>query len=81
MSQSWRSRTISRAALLSGPWSASSGDLDGAPPLGAGQEAITGGYQESLLSTGLTRYEAARVLNNSDIIRFPTANPLPDDIQ
>ena len=55
-------------------WSASSGDLNGIPPLAPGQEVLTGSYSGSLLSTGPGQYEGSRSLDNSEIVTFSTGS-------
>lgn len=55
-------------------WSASSGDLNGIPPLAPGQEVLTGSYSGSLLSTGPGQYEGSRSLDNSEIVMFSTGS-------
>ena len=42
------------------------------PPLGIGQEVITGGYHETLLLSGSAEYRSGKTLNNSEIINFDT---------
>lgn len=53
-------------------WSASSGDMNGIPPLAPGQEVLTGSYSGSLLSTGPGQYEGSRSLDNIEIVTFST---------
>lgn len=60
-------------------WAASSGDMIGIPPLGIGQEVITGGYHEALLLSGPTRYQSEKSLNNAEIINFTTGKDLQSD--
>jgi hypothetical protein len=55
-------------------WSASSGDLNGVPPLAPGQEVLTGSYSGSLLSTGPGQYEGTRSLDNLGIMTFSTGS-------
>ncbi|OPX70691.1 MAG: hypothetical protein A4E38_01326 [Methanoregulaceae archaeon PtaB.Bin108] len=55
-------------------WSASSGDLNGIPPLAPGQEVLTGSYSGSLLSTGPGQYEGSRSMDNSEIVTFSTGS-------
>jgi hypothetical protein len=57
-------------------WAASSGDMAGIPPLGIGQEVITGGYHEALLLSGPAQYRSRKTLNNSEIINFNTGKDL-----
>jgi hypothetical protein len=55
-------------------WAASSGDLNGIPPLAPGQEVLTGTYRGSLLSTGPGQYSGSRSLDCSDIVTFSTGS-------
>ena len=51
-------------------WTVSNGDLGSVPPLGIGQEVLSGGYQDGYILTGPSQYESSQVLNNSDIVHF-----------
>ncbi len=53
-------------------WVVSNGDLSKTPPLGIGQEVLSGGYQDGYILTGPSQYESSQVLNNSDIVHFDT---------
>jgi len=53
-------------------WVVSNGDLTKTPPLGIGQEVLSGGYQDGYILTGPSQYESSQVLNNSDIVHFDT---------
>ncbi|MEI6842353.1 MAG: hypothetical protein WCK53_13885 [Methanomicrobiales archaeon] len=55
-------------------WTVSNGDLAKVPPLGIGQEVLSGGYQDGYILTGPSQYESSQVLNNSDIVRFDTVS-------
>jgi hypothetical protein len=55
-------------------WAASSGDLNGVPPLAPGQEVLTGSYSGLLLSTGPGQYEGSRSLDNTGIMTFSTGS-------
>ena len=55
-------------------WTVSNGDLGSVPPLGIGQEVLSGGYQDRYILTGPSQYESSQVLNNSDIVHFATAS-------
>ncbi len=55
-------------------WVVSNGDLSKTPPLGIGQEVLSGGYQDGYILTGPSQYESSQVLNNSDIVRFDTVS-------
>ena len=57
-------------------WTASNGDISGLPPLGTGQEVLTGGHREQLLVSGPARYMSTKGLNNTEIIRFDSQNAL-----
>ncbi len=60
-------------------WAASDGDMTGIPPLGIGQEVITGGHREQLLVSGPARYYSLKGLNNTEIIRFGSENALDSE--
>ncbi|MEI6842787.1 MAG: hypothetical protein WCK53_16080, partial [Methanomicrobiales archaeon] len=49
-------------------WVVSNGDLGSVPPLGIGQEVLSGGYQDGYILTSPSQYESSQVLNNSDIV-------------
>ena len=55
-------------------WVVSNGDLTKVPPLGTGQEVLSGGYQDGYILTGPSQYESSQVLNNSDIVHFYTVS-------
>ncbi|MEI6841488.1 MAG: hypothetical protein WCK53_09490 [Methanomicrobiales archaeon] len=55
-------------------WIVSNGDLGSVPPLGIGQEVLSGGYQDGFILTGPSQYESSQVLNNSDIVHFDTVS-------
>ena len=55
-------------------WVVSNGDLGSVPPLGIGQEVLSGGYQDGYILTGPSQYESSQVLNNSDIVNFDTVS-------
>ena len=55
-------------------WVVSNGDLTKVPPLGIGQEVLSGGYQDGYILTGPSQYESSQVLNNSDIVHFYTVS-------
>jgi len=55
-------------------WTVSNGDLAKVPPLGIGQEVLSGGYQDGFILTGPSQYESSQVLNNSDIVHFDTVS-------
>jgi len=55
-------------------WVVSNGDLSKTPPLGIGQEVLSGGYQNGYILTGPSQYESSQVLNNSDIVHFDTVS-------
>jgi len=55
-------------------WVVSNGDLGSVPPLGIGQEVLSGGYQDGFILTGLSQYESSQVLNNSNIVHFDTVS-------
>ncbi len=55
-------------------WTVSNGDLAKVPPLGIGQEVLSGGYQDGYILIGLSQYESSQVLNNSDIVHFDTVS-------
>ena len=55
-------------------WVVSNGDLSKTPPLGIGQEVLSGGYQDGYILTGPSQYESSQVLNNSDIVHFNTVS-------
>ena len=57
-------------------WAASDGDLVGLPPLGTGQEVLTGGHRDHVLVSGPTRFAHRDEVNNSDIIRFTSSRDL-----
>jgi hypothetical protein len=57
-------------------WAASDGDLAGLPPLGTGQEVLTGGHRDHVLVSGPTRYAHQDEVNNSEIIRFTSSRDL-----
>ncbi len=53
-------------------WQASDGDLLATPPLGPGQEVITGGYTGSLLISGPARFSNERSLSTDSTLEFAT---------
>jgi len=55
-------------------WVVSNGDLSKTPPLGIGQEVLSGGYQDGYILTGPSQYESSQALNNSDIVYFDTVS-------
>ena len=57
-------------------WVVSNGDLGSVPPLGIGQEVLSGGYQDGYILTSPSQYESSQVLNNSDIVHFDTVSLL-----
>ena len=54
-------------------WAASDGDLSKTPPLGIGQEVLSGGYVGSVLVNGPGTYSGERSLSADDILKFSTA--------
>jgi hypothetical protein len=52
---------------------ASDGDLSKTPPLGIGQEVLSGGYVGSVLLTGPGSYSGNRILSTDEILEFSTA--------
>jgi hypothetical protein len=54
-------------------WMASDGDLTKVPPLGIGQEVLSGGYSGSILVSGPGTYSGKRSLSADDILEFSTA--------
>jgi len=63
-----------QALLSSSDWSwiASDGDLSKTPPLGIGQEVISGGYSGSVLVNGPGSYWGNRSLSTDEILDFST---------
>ncbi len=57
-------------------WTISDGSMTEAPPLGCGQEIVTGISTERFLTTGQSSYEGAFALNNSDIIHMDIAKAI-----
>jgi len=53
-------------------WQASDGDLSTTPPLGLGQEVITGGYSGTLLTSGPARISNERSLSSDSTLEFGT---------
>ncbi len=53
-------------------WAASDGDLTKAPPLGIGQELLSGGYVGSVLVNGPGTYSGDRSLSADEILEFST---------
>jgi hypothetical protein len=53
-------------------WSASDGDLSKTPPLGIGQEVLSGGYVGSVLVAGPGTYSGDRSLSSDDTLEFST---------
>jgi len=53
-------------------WAASDGDLTKVPPLGIGQEVISGGYSGSVLVNGPGTYSGDRSLSADEILEFST---------
>jgi hypothetical protein len=53
-------------------WMASDGDLTKVPPLGIGQEVISGGYSGSVLVSGPGTYSGDRSLSVDEILEFST---------
>ena len=53
-------------------WSASDGDLSKTPPLGIGQEVLSGGYVGSVLVNGPGTYSGDRSLSADEILEFST---------
>jgi hypothetical protein len=53
-------------------WMASDGDLTKTPPLGIGQEILSGGYSGSVLVTGPGTIESSRGLSADEILEFST---------
>ncbi len=53
-------------------WTASDGDLSKTPPLGIGQEVLSGGYSGSVLVNGPGMYLGVRSLSTDDILEFST---------
>jgi hypothetical protein len=53
-------------------WTASDGDLSKTPPLGIGQEVISGGYVGSVLVNGPGTYSGDRSLSVDEILEFST---------
>jgi hypothetical protein len=54
-------------------WTASDGDLSKTPPLGIGQEVLSGGYSGSVLVNGPGTYSGDRSLSIDEILEFSTA--------
>ncbi len=54
-------------------WTASDGDLSTVPPLGIGQEILSGGYSGSILVNGPGTYSGERSLSADEILQFSTA--------
>jgi hypothetical protein len=54
-------------------WTASDGDLSKTPPLGIGQEVLSGGYVGSVLVDGPGTYSGIRLLSADEILEFSTA--------
>ena len=55
-------------------WMASDGDLTKVPPLGIGQEVISGVYVESVLVAGPGTYSGDRSLSSDDTLEFSTTH-------
>jgi hypothetical protein len=53
-------------------WMASDGDLLKTPPLGIGQEVLSGSYVGSVLVNGPADYSGNRSLSSEDILKFST---------
>ncbi len=53
-------------------WMASDGDLTKVPPLGIGQEVLSGGYSGSVLVNGPGTYSGDRSLSTDEILEFST---------
>ena len=53
-------------------WTASDGDLTEIPPLGIGQEVLSGGYVGSVLVNGPGMYSGGRSLSADGILEFST---------
>ena len=53
-------------------WTASDGDLSKTPPLGIGQEVLSGGYVGSVLVNGPGTYSGDRSLSADEILEFST---------
>lgn len=55
-------------------WIVSNGDLNSVPPLGVGQEVLSGGWQDNYILTGPSQYKSTQTVNNSDIVHFDTVS-------
>jgi len=57
-------------------WTASDGDLSKTPPLGIGQEVLSGGYVGSVLVSGPGMYSGDRSLSSDEILEFSTGQQM-----